>query len=64
MHVPAQFVSNKIYRNNHTVEDLAHSKIVKGSHFSVSLPNGISFRPTALARCMSETDDIQTDRPR
>jgi len=28
----------------------------------VSLPNGISFRPIALAGYMSVTDDIQTDR--
>jgi len=27
----------------------------------VSLPNGMSFRPTALARCTSVTDDIHTD---
>jgi len=27
----------------------------------VSLPNGISFRPTALARCASVTDDMRTD---
>jgi len=26
----------------------------------VSLPNGISFRPMALAWCMSVTDDIRT----
>ena len=25
------------------------------------LPNGISFRPTALAECTSVTDDIRTD---
>ena len=30
----------------------------------VSLPNVISFCPTALAGCTSVTDDIQTDRPR
>jgi len=28
----------------------------------MSLPNGISFRPTALAKCTSVTDDTQTDR--
>jgi len=30
----------------------------------VSLPNGISLRRTTLVRCMSVTDNIQTDRRR
>jgi len=30
----------------------------------MSLPNGISFRPTALAGCTSVTDNVQMDRPR
>ena len=28
----------------------------------MSLPNGISFSPTSLARCTSATDDIQTNQ--
>ena len=28
----------------------------------MSLPNGVSFRPTALAGCTSVTDDIQTEK--
>jgi len=45
------------------VEELGPSNTMLLGTTQVSLPNGISFHPTALAWCTSVTD-IQMDRPR